>query len=130
MASGQGGELLLVEDHGDTREALAELLAMPGVIVSAVADPEAALARARQTPPPAAVLLDLVMPGIGGLELLRRLKAASETAGVPVLVISGMSAAEREAREAGCHAFLLKPVELATLLQALRGLGIAPATGQ
>jgi hypothetical protein len=46
-----------------------------------------------------------------------------------VVVLTGMVAAEAQAREAGCHAFLIKPVDLPTLLWTLRQLGFAASTG-
>jgi CheY-like chemotaxis protein len=122
--SGHGPELLLVDDHDDTRDALAELLGIRGVAVCAVPNPDAALSRLRSSPLPGAVLLDLVMPGIGGLELLRQLKADPQTATIPVVVLTGMLAAEAQAREAGCHAFLAKPIEMPILLATLRSLGV------
>lgn len=122
-------ELLLVDDHDDTREALAELLALRGVAVVSAAGPEAALLHLRQGPLPAAVLLDLVMPGMSGIDLLRRLKGDPQTAVVPVVVLTGMLAAESQARQAGCDAFLVKPVEMPTLLATLAAFGVVGEGG-
>lgn len=72
--------------------------------------------------PPALVLLDLHMPGMGGLELLTRLRRHAPTA--PVAFLSGEAAdEEREAcLAAGAVAFLRKPVAYAELVRALQGL--------
>ena len=119
------GYLLLVDDHADAREALAELLRLHGAAVLTVEHGDAALAAAAGPHRLSAVVLDLVMPGTSGTELLRQLKSDPRMAAVPVLVLTGLSVAEREARAAGCDAFLLKPVSLPTLLAALAGVGIS-----
>jgi CheY-like chemotaxis protein len=118
-----GRGLLLVDDHADTREALAELLRLHGMTVAAVERVDEAFVLAVECPP-AAVLLDLVMPDGGGLELLRRLKGHATTAAVPVVVVTGMVSAESQARLAGCDAFLIKPVSLPLLLGTLAELGL------
>lgn len=125
MASARtpGRHLLVVDDHADTREAMAELLRLHGLAVEAVERAELAFERATATPP-AVVLLDLVMPGGSGLDLLRRLKGHTATAAVPVVVVTGLVAAEAQARLAGCDAFLVKPVSLPLLLQTLAEIGL------
>jgi CheY-like chemotaxis protein len=57
-----------------------------------------------------------------GLEVLRRLKAAPETAGIPVHIFSARAdeATRQAAREAGCDGYIIKPVALLDLLGAVR----------
>ena len=119
-----GRHLLLVDDHADTREAIAELLRLHGLAVEAAGRAELAFEMALAAPP-AVVLLDLVMPGGSGLDLLRRFKAHPATATVPVVVITGLAAAEQQARLAGCDAFLIKPVSLPVLLRTLAEIGLS-----
>lgn len=77
---------------------------------------------------PDAILLDLVMPGMDGLAALAALRARTETAKTPVVVVTTRSE-ERFATEAvaaGCDAYLLKPFErsdLSATLGALLGIG-------
>jgi CheY-like chemotaxis protein len=74
---------------------------------------------------PAVVLLDLKMPRIGGLEVLRRIRAAPETRLLPVVVLT----ASREdqdliaAYSMGANAYLRKPVDFAEFSEAARALG-------
>ena len=119
------GYLLLVDDHADAREALAELLRLHGLPVLTVEHGDAALAAAAGPHRLLAVVLDLVMPGTSGTDLLRQLKRDPRMVAVPIVVLTGLSVAEREARAAGCDAFLLKPVNLQTLLAALARFGIS-----
>lgn len=61
--------------------------------------------------PPAAVLMDLSLPGMDGLEATRRLKAMPATADVPIAALTGHVEARvaEAARAAGCDAFIIKP---------------------
>jgi CheY-like chemotaxis protein len=88
--------------------------------VIACADGNAALERACQQPPDL-IILDLLLPGLDGLQLLRRLKADPRTAKVPVLVFSTLMA-EDQARAVGADAFLAKPLRRSTFLDTVRRL--------
>ena len=71
-----------------------------------------------------AILLDLLMPGIGGYEVLRGIRRASANTATPILVVSVLS--DRETKErckaAGADGFLVKPVERRSLLEAVKAL--------
>jgi two-component system, sensor histidine kinase len=74
-----------------------------------------------------AVLMDMVLPGINGVEVIRRIRALAQPAGrIAIIGVSGRGEDESAAREAGADGFLLKPVSpraLATaLLEATRGV--------
>jgi CheY-like chemotaxis protein len=58
---------------------------------------------------PALIIMDVRMPGMGGIEACRRLKANTATASIPVIFLSAWHSEERAALEAGGMAFLLKP---------------------
>lgn len=83
-------------------------------------DGNAALEQARQEPPDL-VILDLLLPGLDGLQLLRRLRADPRTEGVPVLVFSALLA-EDPSRAAGADAFLPKPLHRPVFLATVRRL--------
>lgn len=109
------GSVLLVDDEPGIREQLAGILQDEGLAVRAVATAEDALA-AINGELFDAVILDLLLPGMDGLELLTRLRAAGHTA--PVVVISGHAGAETAARavRAGAFDFLEKPLALERVL--------------
>ena len=119
----------IVEDHGDTREGYAEYLQNRGFDVrmaSGATEFRALLARAL----PAAVVMDLALPGVDGFALTRELRANPATQAVPVLVVSASVRAEDRASAlvAGCNAFLPKPVDPEVIVRELnRLLGVEEA---
>jgi len=76
------------------------------------------------------VLMDIQLPGMDGLEATRRLKAASETAGIPVIALTAFAMREdaQKMQAAGCDGYLAKPYRAAQLLEAVNGAlaGAAP----
>jgi two-component system, response regulator len=113
--------VLLVEDDTDhvflVRRALADL-AGTAVPVEVAGDGEQAverLARARFAPggPPQLVLLDLKMPRMDGLEVLRRIRADEAAAGLPVVVLTSSERQEdrEEALRQGATWFVCKPLD-------------------
>ena len=109
--------LLLVDDDAVFRERLAKALAVRGCEVRTAPDAAAAVALAEAESPELAVL-DLRMPGEGGLELLRRLKAIDPTTRVLMLTGYGSIATAMEAVRAGAVHYLTKPVDADTILAA------------
>lgn len=78
---------------------------------------------------PKAVVLDIAMPGGTGLEVIRKLKAMTKTNHIPLIVLTGSDdpKAADEVRELGADEFLKKPVDLASLHDALRKVLGQPA---
>ena len=75
---------------------------------------------------PKAVIVDLMMPGGGGLDVIRKIRASTRTMQLPIVVITGASdpKSEDEARALGANEFLAKPVDVEQLHAALlRALG-------
>ena len=68
---------------------------------------------------PDLVLMDLLMPGMGGLEGIRRLRQSGSKAAIFSVTASGLAGAENEAREAGVDAFVRKPYREGELLAAI-----------
>jgi two-component system response regulator MprA len=114
--------VLVVDDERAVRESLRRALELEGYEVELAADGEHALARLRQGVPVDAVVLDILMPGIDGLEVCRRLRLEGNA--VPVLMLTAR--AEVDSRVAGLDAgaddYLSKPFALAELLARLRAL--------
>lgn len=120
--------LLYVEDDDDNAFMLTQRLRRHGVEIRHVEDGEKALVSAAWDPPDA-ILLDINLPGIDGLTVLRRLRAEPSTRRLPVIVVSAsvMESAMISAMEAGANAFVAKPIDFAELLDALSR--VVPAAG-
>lgn len=115
---------MVVEDDPELREALLAALASSGY--TAIADPDAprALARLRTGGPrPSLVLLDLNLPGMTGLEMLREMREDQALDGVPIAVMSAHRrlrlAAEAVEAKSAPVAILAKPVALDALLEVV-----------
>jgi two-component system response regulator MprA len=113
--------VLVVDDEPAIRESLERALALEGYVVALAPDGEAALERLA-TDPTEAVVLDLAMPGIDGLEVCRRLRRAGDR--TPVLILTARDAiADRvDGLDAGADDYLVKPFALAELKARLRAL--------
>jgi two-component system, OmpR family, response regulator MprA len=122
-------QILVVDDERAVRESLRRALELEGYDVELADDGEAALERLGATAQPDAVILDVLMPGIDGLEVCRRLRAGANP--VPVLMLTAR--AEVDSRVAGLDAgaddYLPKPFALAELLARLRALLRRTANG-
>ena len=123
LAEVEGEHILVVDDSTLDRTILADRLAAHGYRVSAAPDGEAALVLAAADPPDL-VLLDVLMPGLDGIEVCRRLKAEPRTARVPVVMVTVLPAAEQWARAlaVGAEDFLTKPADPTELLLRVRWL--------
>lgn len=112
--------MLVVDDNLDAAEVLALLIETEGFTAS-VARNLATAREALQTHRPSIVLLDLNLPDGNGMALLSEVKADARTAGVQVVVLSGMldDKVMTQARELGACAFLVKPFEHEQLSQVL-----------
>ena len=116
-----GDHILVVDDEVGSREGLRRLLEALGYATTTAASAEEALESVRRDPP-AAVFTDLVMPGVDGLEFIRRLQLERE---LPVVVFSAQGTIEQavEAMKLGAQDFLEKPVEAVRLKMLLTRLG-------
>ncbi|HVN77035.1 MAG TPA: HD domain-containing phosphohydrolase [Thermoanaerobaculaceae bacterium] len=123
MVSRGGGKVLIVDDQPGSLEAMGEALRPLGFDVWQALDGESALGIARVRLPDV-ILLDVVMPGMDGYEVCRRLKADEETNLIPVVFLTGLDS--REARLAGLKVgasdFLNKPFDLVELEVRVRNL--------
>jgi two-component system, OmpR family, response regulator MprA len=113
--------ILVCDDEPAVRAALDRALRLEGYEVDLAVDGEEALV-ALSTRPASAVVLDLLMPGLDGLEVCRRLRSGGDA--TPILVLTARSGvAERvEGLDAGADDYLVKPFALEELLARLRAL--------
>ena len=114
--------VFVVDDEPAVRESLRRALELEGYRVELAGDGETALERLDGDVQPDVLVLDILMPGIDGLEVCRRIRAAGNT--IPVLMLTAR--AEVDSRVAGLDAgaddYLSKPFALAELLARLRAL--------
>jgi CheY-like chemotaxis protein len=108
--------VLLVEDDPDTREVLRLILESEGMTVTPAYDGLQALERLEEihkSDPltPCAIILDYMMPRVGGAEFRARQLANPDIAGVPVIVVSAVSDLESRARALHPFGFLQKPID-------------------
>jgi DNA-binding response OmpR family regulator len=113
MASEQ--RLLIVEDDRNACDALAELMESEGYRVTTAADGSAALAEL-SAHTFGVVITDLQMPRMGGLQLLREMRARKLSPSIIVMTARGTEAAEQQARQLGAIGFVHKPVDLGELI--------------
>jgi two-component system, OmpR family, response regulator MprA len=122
-------KILVVDDERAVRESLRRALELEGYQVDLAEDGEEALERLASPAVADAVILDVLMPGIDGLEVCRRLRADDN--GIPILMLTAR--AEVDSRVAGLDAgaddYLPKPFALAELLARLRALLRRAANG-
>ncbi len=116
-------KILIVDDEFAARTALTTLLRREGYDVRETSDGAAALAESAAFRPDL-ILLDIVMPGMGGFEVCRRIKATPETRLTPVVLITGLSATSDRINgiNAGADDLLSKPIDFNELLARTRSL--------
>lgn len=104
------GRVLLVEDDKFLRRACEASLKQRGFEVVTATDGEEGLQRAREAPRPDVILLDLLMPKLPGIDVLRALKGDPSTADIPVVILSNSSRDEdkREAVTLGAVGYYVK----------------------
>lgn len=119
--------VLLVEDSDAIRDAFTILLEDAGYAVLGAETGGEALRLAEERVPDL-VLLDMGLPDMTGLDVVRRLKAAPQTAGIAVVALTGRDeeADRRACLAAGCAAYIVKPVNTQKLVRDLPGW-MAPA---
>lgn len=112
-------KILVVDDEPNMRFLLRTVLELAGFEIVEAMHGEAALELVKAEPPDL-VVTDLMMPVMGGRELIERLRADEETAGIPILVAS----ASNNPREpvVGADASLSKPFDLDALIATARSL--------
>jgi two-component system cell cycle response regulator DivK len=111
---------LVVEDHEDTRFLLRVILESRGLRVVEAADGEEGV-RAAEELHPDLILMDWSLPRMDGLAAMRLVRERAALSHIPVVFLSGHAIPEwqREAREAGCSDYLVKPLDMGQLDRVL-----------
>ena len=115
------GRILVVDDNPDNLKVLMKLLTDYGFAVYPAAEGELAL-RFVQSTPPELILLDIVMPGLDGFEVCRRLKADERTRDIPVIFMTALSETEDKVAgfKLGAVDYITKPFQAEEALARAR----------
>lgn len=115
--------ILIVEDHLLSRELATAILETAGYTVLSAEDGVGLLERVR-TERPDLIIMDLQLPRIDGVTLIRDLKAHDATQSIPIIVTTAYANPELYAKalQAGCAAYLTKPLNSHALLRTMAEL--------
>ena len=115
-------KILVVDDERAVRDSLRRALELEGYEIELAADGSEALARVESADEPDAMILDVLMPGVDGLEVCRRVRSAGKK--LPVLMLTARTEVEDRVAglDAGADDYVVKPFALEELLARLRAL--------
>lgn len=128
MTSPQPAKILIIDDDESNRKLLEVLVQADGHSAISAADGEVGIALANAERPDV-ILLDLMMPGLDGFEVVRRLKKNTATASLPIIVVTALYDVASRQRIAtwGADGVIMKPVDRWELSQRIAKL-LAPPT--
>lgn len=111
-------KILLVDDEIEFVTTLAERLQLRGALAQYKTDGEEAL-HLIEADPPQIVILDVMMPGIGGLEVLKQIKA--QHVHIPVIIMTGRGSTKEgiEGMRLGAFDYLIKPISIEELIKKI-----------
>jgi CheY-like chemotaxis protein len=120
--------ILVIDDHDDTRALLVRLLQLVGYEVVGVASGLQGM-EFLETRRPVLIVLDEMMPGVSGLDVLKHVRRTDRLKDVRVLMYTAHASAKLalEAKEAGADGFLMKGTDVQILLETVKG-HVAEAT--
>lgn len=123
-------KILIVEDEESLLKLESILLTSRGYAVTGVVDGKSAL-ESISADPPDLVLLDVMLPGIDGFEVCRRIKSDPATRHIPVVMLTAKKSAGdvSQGAEAGSDAYLTKPFKSAQVMQIIESLIAGTAGG-
>jgi twitching motility two-component system response regulator PilH len=117
--------ILIIDDNVEFRTMVSDYFSDLGYTVEIADNGREGLAKVRAIKPDI-ILLDVMMPDIGGIEVLRSMQTDDETRNIPVLVISGTffdkAMSELFRQESNCREFMSKTVELSFLQKKVEAL--------
>jgi len=115
--------IYIVEDDDSIRELVCYALGTAGFEARGFAEP-GAFRRAMEAPPPDLLLLDIMLPGEDGLAILKRLKGADRTAGLPVILLTARGAELDRVRglDMGADDYVTKPFSVMELISRVKAV--------
>lgn len=121
MSDAQKKRILVVDDEPQNIVVMREIL-KSGYTVIAATDGARALSVAQSSSPPDLVMLDIMMPGLDGYEVLRRLRADPRTAAMPVVLVTAKDQIDDKLTgyKLGSSDYITKPVDPAFVLAVVR----------
>ncbi|HEY8311297.1 MAG TPA: diguanylate cyclase [Gemmatimonadaceae bacterium] len=124
MADEQPKRILVVDDHPDNIQVLRARLEARGYLVDEAADGEQALERVYAAPTPDLILLDVMMPKIDGLEVVRRIKSDASLPFIPVILQTALDSTENivQGLDAGADDYIAKPINFRELDARVKSL--------
>ena len=114
--------VLVVEDNDMNMQLVEYLLEEGGYLIVKAASGEEALSIARGGDPVDLILMDIHLPGIDGLSVVREMKSEPRTRAVPILALTAHAMRGDRDRflEAGCDGYISKPIDVKTFLSSIR----------
>jgi CheY-like chemotaxis protein len=114
--------VLVVEDNEMNMQLVEYLLEEGGYQIVKAASGEDALSIARGGEPVDLILMDIHLPGIDGLSVIREMKADPQTGAIPILALTAHAMRGDKDRflEAGCDGYISKPIDVKTFLTSIR----------
>jgi diguanylate cyclase (GGDEF)-like protein len=124
MLDDQPKRILVVDDHPDNVQVLRARLEARGYLVDEAGDGEEALERVYTAPPPDLILLDIMMPKIDGLEVVRRIKSDPSLPFIPVIMQTALDTTENvvQGLDAGADDYIAKPIKFGELDARVKSL--------
>ena len=117
-----GARVLVVEDNDMNMQLVEYLLEEGGYQIVKAASGEDALSIARGGEPVDLILMDIHLPGIDGLSVVREMKTDARTKAIPILALTAHAMRGDRDRflEAGCDGYISKPIDVKTFLTSVR----------
>jgi CheY-like chemotaxis protein len=116
-------KILVVEDNDMNMQLVEFLLEEGGYEIMKATSGEEALSimRASNDPPPDLILMDIHLPGMDGLSVVRAMKEDGRTSGVPILALTAHAMRGDRDRflEAGCDGYISKPIDVKTFISSI-----------
>ena len=114
-------KILVVEDNDMNMQLVEYLLEERGYDIVKATSGEEALALTRETVAPDLILMDIHLPGMDGLSVVRAIKEDTRTARIPVLALTAHAMRGDKDRflEAGCDGYISKPIDVKTFVASI-----------
>lgn len=118
-----GKRILIVDDEQDTLDLLIARLEKSGYAVSTASNADECIEKAIEEKP-SAMLLDVLLPGLSGFEVCKRLKENATTKNIPAIIITGLIGESAKQRGLGCGAeyVITKPYDPSDLLAKIESV--------